>query len=83
MNKEDFIIEVEEAAIDCNCYTLTQYAKHLSDNFKKTSGASFTPHEVKEFVKRRKLPDKYGGAKLEYLRVKGTGIKFVRVTPKN
>jgi len=78
-NQEEFIVEVAESTIDKNCYTLTEFAKYLTDTYKKSSGADFTPHEGKEFVRRGKLPEKYGGHKLEYIKVTHTGIKFVRI----
>lgn len=82
MKKEERVInliEVEETTIDKNCYTITEFSKYLTENYKKKSGNPFSPHEANEFAKNGRLPDKYGGAKLEYIQVKGTGIKFVRI----
>lgn len=79
MEKETFIKEVEESTIDNNCYSLTEFAKYLTENFSKVSKAPFAPYEAREFAKRGKLPNKYGGNKLEYIEVKNTGIKFVKL----
>jgi len=81
--EDEFIIEVEESMVDKDCYTLTEFAKYLTEKYSKSSEASFTPHEGKEFVRRGRLPNKYGGDKLEYIRVLNTGIKFVRIVREN
>lgn len=49
---EDFIVEVTEATIDSNCFTLTKFAEYLTNNYTKASGADFTPHEAKEFANK-------------------------------
>lgn len=77
--KEIKVIEVESSMIDSNCYTITEFSRYLTENYKKKSKAPFTPHEAREFAMSGRLPDKYGGIKLEYVSVIGTGVKFVRI----
>lgn len=79
LEKESVIREVEEFNIDASCFTLSEFAKYLTSKFTKKSKAAFTPHEAREFAIKGRLPSKYGGTKLEFIEVKDTGVKFVKV----